>query len=237
MSLNSNESELLKIYKEQFDYVTSRIRRLIDNYKLSSSDENENLLHDVERNFKEGERILKQIELELNLQGIVDSKAFRASYAEKKRVLDDLRSFFRREKENLKFKEKERLLIKVSFENPSTGKKDPLLVNNESIDSEESEKLTILSIESKSNEKLNTIIRTGIEMQYISEGIKKDLHRQTDDIININKKVQLVNNTIDSSNSTVHRMLSNGRRNKILVGIFSLTLVCMFILIVISRNY
>jgi hypothetical protein len=145
---------------------------------------------------------------------------------------------YRKEKQNLKFKDKEeRFLIKVNSDDPSKCKKDALLLNNQSlINCDEDNMLTVINFEINPEQKLNRIARTGIELQNISEGIKIELHLQSDDISNINKKVQLVNNSIDTSNSIVHRMLSNTRRNKLIVGIFSFTLVFTFILIVISRN-
>lgn len=238
MSSILKESELLKIYLEQMDYLIARNRKLIDNYKFSSTNNKENLSNDIERNFIESERILKQIELEINIQGVDYRRVFRKIYEERNRLLNDLRLMYKKEKQNLKYKDKEeRLLIKVSSDDPSKNKKDALLLNNQSlINCDEDNMLTVVNFESNSEQKLNRIARTGIELQNISEGIKKELHRQSDDISNINKKVQLVNNSIDTSNSIVHRMISNTRRNKLIVVIFSFTLVFTFILIVISRN-
>ncbi len=67
MSSILKETELLKIYLEQMDYLIAKNRKLIENYKFSSTNNKENLSNDIERNFIESERILKQIELEINI--------------------------------------------------------------------------------------------------------------------------------------------------------------------------
>lgn len=238
MSNIYKESELLKIYLDLIDHLTAQIKKLIENYKFSSTNDKPNLSNDIEKNFKESERIFKQIELEIVVQGAEFRKNFIKTYEEKNRLLNDLRLMYKKEKENFKFKNKEeRLLIKVNSDDSYKGKKNALLLNDSSlVNCDEDSMLTVLNIESNSQHKLNTIARTGIELQNISEGIKKDLHRHSDDILNINQKVRLVNNTIDTSNSMMYSMLSNTRRNKFILGIFSFSLVFTLILIVILRN-
>jgi len=238
MSNIYKESELLKIYLDLIDHLTAQIKKLIENYKFSSTNDKPNLSNDIEKNFKESERIFKQIELEIVVQGAEFRKNFIKTYEEKNRLLNDLRLMYKKEKENFKFKNKEEsLLIKVNSDDSYKGKKNALLLNDSSlVNCDEDSMLTVLNIESNSQHKLNTIARTGIELQNISEGIKKDLHRHSDDILNINQKVRLVNNTIDTSNSMMYSMLSNTRRNKFILGIFSFSLVFTLILIVILRN-
>jgi hypothetical protein len=252
-------SELFQIYQENFNTVANNLKRLISTINTSthiSNKDYDKICENVEKNFKEIERILKIMDLEINLTGGSKytpvnnnnkNSGNRKIYYECKSTLDDIVKTYKKEKENYVNKKKEESLgmyIKNNTDSDSSQNNyiqkytaSPSNVNaREKLLSPNNEEITVITIESRTEEKLNHCKRSVIEMENISENIKSDLYRQSDDIRLINNKVANLNNNIDTSNSLIKRMTTRGNTNKKMIALFSFALICMFVLILYSRN-
>jgi TolA-binding protein len=88
----------------------------------------------------------------------------------------------------------------------------------------------------KSQEKLENAKRSALEIENTSKNVMIDLESQTQKLNNIQGKIVSLNGSIDSSSSIIARIMNREHRNKALIGMFSVTLVTLFIFILCSRS-
>jgi predicted RND superfamily exporter protein len=242
---------LFSIYKDQYNSVKLRNEKLIESIsfkKVLDKEENIflNIQSEIEKNFREMERIIKQMELDLNLSGGINNyNKFPVNQGREdkmniirisKNEFEKLKIKFKKEKENFSNKNKKEETINLDIlplnkncqknvEKTYSSHLDPLL----------NEEITILNITDNSNHKLHSALRTTIELEKSSENIKRELLKQTDDLTLMNNKVSNINSSIDSSKRIITSMISSGNRNKYLLSVFSVTMVFMLILIIYSK--
>ena len=238
----SEYTDLFNLYKEQLHIILSRGNKIIEGLKISRDSENK-VFNDLEKSILEGERILKQMELDLNLSfGISNSskslaqnkndKNKKSIYLDGKIKIDDLRKKFKFEKEFSSNKlKKQELLIEVKNQNKfkldNTFSSSPLLQSEN--------EMVIINLADRSNEKLQKIKRIGIETSSQSENIMRDLSSQTENLRDINSKVNSLNDNVDNSSNILRRIISTNNRNKKILGVFSMAMIFMFVFIVYSK--
>ena len=88
--------------------------------------------------------------------------------------------------------------------------------------------------------KLQMVTRTSIEMESMSNEIVHDLSNQTNQMLNINKTLHNMGDSLDSSNDILSSMLQLNSRNKRVVIAFGLVFAFIFVVVlwvrVVSRN-
>lgn len=84
----------------------------------------------------------------------------------------------------------------------------------------------------RQHEKLEGAKRQALEMEGISNGIKRDLHGQTEQLRRIHGSLGDMNQEIDQSGTIMARILKRENRNKVIIGLFSIIAIIVFIVII-----
>jgi hypothetical protein len=237
------ESVLYQVYKDQLNSLLTQGNKMIQNLNTNNSGYDK-LCSEIEKNLKESNRTLKQLDLEINLNmggvssgnGNLGRTNFRKEYSELKKNIDAMSVNFVKEKEKYITRIKQSELV-INFSSSGTG-------NNNEINNNSSQREILLNRNNSTNEEI-LINSTGgkldsclIELNKIegtSEEIKRSLNSHIEQMIKIRSNVEEMNNEVDKSNSLMRRLITRGNRNKALISVFSVTLVCMFLLILYSR--
>ena len=144
-----------------------------------------------------------------------------------KQKLKEIQLKYKKEKENCDArKNEESITIKIT-----DNIKEKLLNDTQRKKSEDE----IIIISNQNNSKLQSAIRESLEIVHVSDNIKHELNKQNNDLNMINNKVNKLGFIIDNSNSLVRRIMNGRNRNKIILSLFSFTLVFMFILVLYSK--
>jgi ABC-type branched-subunit amino acid transport system substrate-binding protein len=175
--------------------------------------------------------MLKQIDLELTTNP--ESQEYKNNVASKnyKKKYDELKSKFFKMKENYIYTKKMEEMILSSQNDSQEGLNDSAtMLQMQSKNILDQEKLV-----SNSTEKIENAKRSVLTVENMSKNVMIDLESQTQKIQSTNAKVVLMNNSIDSSNTIITKMMNRENRNKAIVGLFSVTLLTFFLFILSSR--
>lgn len=232
-------SELFNIYQDNLNIIFAKINKILSNLSQLPSGKIKYLIiekfdascKDIEINLKEGERMLKQMDLEITTNSFNgDNKSnFHKTYSTYKKKYDDIKAKFFKIKEDYTYTKK---MEKMILSNPAEADHD----YNLDTDSNSNQKQKLLDkviISSNSSEKLQQAKRSAYEMEKMSKVVIHDLENQTDKLKGTGVKVAELNNNIDRSTGILARISNREQRNKTIIGIFSVTLVtflCVFIL-------
>jgi hypothetical protein len=173
---------------------------------------------------KEAERMLKQMDIEITMN-VKDKQNNLKLFTNYKKRLEEFRSTYFKCKEEYIYTKKMKEMI-VSNETERQNLSDGFLLQKQAVNEE--------SI-SNSNENLQRAKHTVLEIENSSKSIMKDLERQTGDLKSINSKVGEIGGSLNASNALISRMMSRENRNKALIGVFSVTLVTLFVLILYTK--
>lgn len=185
--------------------------------------------NDLDINFKEAERMLKQIDLELTTN--TESKEYISDVASKnyKGRYDELKSKFFKIKENYIYTKKmEEMIISSKKDSEESMNDSNLMLQIES-------KNMIASNSLISAEKLENAKRSALSIENMSKNVMIDLESQTHKLQSTNAKVVLLNSSLESSSNIILKMMNRENRNKAFVGLFSVTLLTFFLFILSSR--
>lgn len=182
---------------------------------------------------KEAERMLKQMDLELTTNSNLDGK-IKNSFTTYKKKYEDMKSKYFVTKENYTYTKKMEEMI-------LTTQREAALDVNNSINSEteltHSQKLLEKEVlVGKSGEKLERAKRSALEIENTSKNVMLDLESQTQKLNSAQLKINGLNTSLDTSGSIITRIMDREHRNKAIIGIFSVTLVTLFVLILCSRS-
>jgi hypothetical protein len=175
---------------------------------------------------KEAERMLKQMDLEIsmNTKDKVNNTKLFNNY---KKRLEDFRCTYFKCKEDYIYTKKMREMV-VMTETERSNQSESQLLQKQSIFANE-------QMVERTNDSLQRAKHTVLEIENSSKEVMKDLERQTGDLKNIGNKVGEMNVSLNASNALISRMMSRENRNKALIGIFSVTLVTLFVLILYTK--
>ena len=101
--------------------------------------------------------------------------------------------------------------------------------NNINSINQEEDNETSQSIRFNSFNKLQQATRSTIEMENMSGNILGDLNNQTSQMKNVSSKIGLINDDIDSSNTTLNKMFNRQNRDKKIIIIFGVILMLVFL--------
>ena len=126
--------------------------------------------------------------------------------------------------------------IKSAKENlNNTNNLDSMLISEK-----ENQKEKLINNEEKAwnqYENLENAKRKTIEMESISIDVARELHGHTEKMKGTNLKLTDLNKEISSSNKLITGMFRRAYRNKIVLVLFSLTLICIFLMIVYLKLF
>jgi hypothetical protein len=181
---------------------------------------------------KEGERMLKQMDLEITTNSLDDPKIKQTFNTYKKKIEENKSKYFKI-KENYTYTKKMEEMILNS-------QRDATLDVNSSINSnsELNQGQKLLEREElmgRSDEKLQKVKRSAIELENLSKNVMIDLESQTGKLNATQSKLVNLNSSIEKSSSIITKMMSRENRNKAIVGVFSVTLLTFFLFLLSSR--
>jgi hypothetical protein len=175
-------------------------------------------------NMKEAERMLKQMDLEISM-GKDKANNIKLFNNYKKRLEDFRNSYFKYKEDYIYTKKMKEIIVINETERQNQSENQLLqqtLFENE-------------RVVQKTGESLQNAKQTVLEIENTSKVIMKDLERHTGDLKNIGNKVGDISGNLNASNALISRMMSRENRNKALLGVFSVTLVTLFVLILYTK--
>jgi hypothetical protein len=225
-------SELFKIYIDSFNILYKKLLNNINsipNLKESKIflllDSYETICLTIDSQLKESEKLIKQMDLEISIQKTKD-KAELNQISTFKKQIEDLKNIYNKNIENYNTSSKlSQLTINSNSSNPDIS--NQVLQKQSSL---ENEKLIV-----NSSEKLEKAKMIALQVEGTSKAIMHDLEKQTGDMKNIGNKINDINVSLENSGTIIDRMMSRENRNKTLVGLFSVTLVTIFVLILYNK--
>jgi hypothetical protein len=226
-----SENTLFSIYKEQFETLYRKIKKILENFKLLRR---EIFIEDYEKYNKEAERLLKQMELDINL----DAGCLKFSY-NKKKILDDFKCGLQNLNKEFKLlKEKKEYILNFN-NNGSNNINSELNKNSMNLEVSSYEPLNNSEIEIpifKTDNTDNKWHLKTIEIENFSQTKKQNLNKKYTSIDSFIKNINFSQNLRLSNSNTIINMMRNSReRSKIFLLIFCFTLVCMFVLVLYSK--
>jgi hypothetical protein len=215
-------SELFSIYEENLNIIFNKITKLFKNLSCIEQEKFNLISNDIDLNLKEAERMIKQMDLELTIKG--DGK--------QKKIFSEYKLRYEKFRKEL-FTLKENFTYNIKMKGLITDDLDSS--RNELVSPSDQKEINTLLINNCSN-KLENAKRTAIQMEGMSKTIQTELDSQTQKLGSTNLKISQMNTTLSSGTSIISRMLNRNERNKFLLGLFSLGLVCIFVLIVYTKG-
>jgi len=218
-----HKMDLFPIFEESIQILNKSTLKSLEAFSSIPNDLKERSLQSTERNLKEIERIIKQMELELiNFKKTkpLDSNKLQKvnSY---KNELENFKKFHRKNKDIIELSIKQEKLLSVDS---SINIKKPLI---------ETDRLYF-----NQSMKIEDGKRKAIEMESISIEIMNKLQNNNDKMLNINKKVNTLNNVeLDTSNQILKRMINKMARNRLIIFGTSIFLILFLIIFIVGRRF
>jgi hypothetical protein len=206
-------SELFEIYQDNIKILFGKITRILDNISLYTNDKVEQALNEAETHIKESERLIKNMELGSMSNGN-DSSVILRNY---KTGVDAYKKRINKAKENLN----------------NSKKLDSMILPTDS--STQREKLINNEVVWNQFAKLEKAKRSTIELENVSISIARDLNSQTEKMKDIGGKVNDMNRELTMSTGLISKMMRLQRRNKLIIGIFSLGMIMTFLVILFVK--
>jgi hypothetical protein len=209
----------LNIYIENLNIIFNKLHKTLKTLGLQKTDKFDIACNDMDINIKEAERMLKQMDLEITVN-IKDKQDNLKIFNNYKKRLNDYRSDYFKEKEVYIYTIKmQDMIVTTETDRQNTSESQPF------------QGKSLLDIQESTNEKLQHAKKTVTEIENTSKAIMNDLEKQTCDLKYIGENVGDLQKSISSSNALINRMLNRENRNKTFVGVFSVTLVTLFVVI------
>lgn len=169
--------------------------------------------------------MLKQINLEISTNSFNNNES-KSFYTLSKKKYDEFKNSFFKTKENYTYTKKMQEMILNS-------KRESEIADDSKFEYKIIEKN--LNYKDELNEKLQTAKRSVVSIENMSKNIAFDMENQSHQMKKINFDLQDYNRRLESSNSVITKILNRENRNKILVVLFSVTLITFFLFILNKR--
>ena len=208
-------SDLFDIYQTNFKKVASKINNDFKSAILMGDNKTKGkLLKQIKNNIDESKRMIKTMEIYLNTEKTLDVNL--SMYVNTCiKCVDQFSLELKREEDK--------------FRN-EIQKSEMIEQRNDDVFSQE-------SIVCNSFEKLEQAKRITYDMEYTGKDILIELSEQSNKMSQVNNKIGNLNNQLDSSNSILNELLDIYKKNKMIIFLFSLILICVFVCIIIFKLY
>ncbi len=181
--------------------------------------------------------MLKQMDLDITTNSNLEKNSqinYIKIITNYKKKYDENKSKYFKTKETYTYTKKMEEII-ISNEKDNIMDSDSSLISNSDLMGQQ--KLIDKYITaSNSSEKLEKAKRTAVEMENISKNVMIDIESQTQKLKSTNAKINDMNTSIENSKSILARIINREHRNRAILGIFSVTLVTLFILILYTKS-
>lgn len=217
-------SDLFDIYQDNIKNLFGKINRILDNLSLYSNEKLEEALNDAETHIKESDRLIKNMELGSMSHGAINDSSH-SSFSSAgiiiknyKTGVDAYKKRIHKAKDNLSNSKK---LDSMILPTDSSTQREKLINNEEHVWNQ--------------FEKLEKAKRSTIEMENVSIAIARDLNSQTEKMKDIGGKVNDMNRELTMSTGLINKMTRLQRRNKLIIGVFSLGMIMTFLVILFVK--
>ena len=210
-------SDIYNIYELNFKTLCKNI-----NLILNREEFNTKTITQLRNDIKEINRILKQMNLEINnlkLSNKIIPKEIEENLSKYKHIVDEYNN-------NL-------VLIQNNYCFNYENNKKNILID----DDENNKEMKFIEEDFNTQQKINNIRRDVTDIEKIGYNIENNLENQNEQIKNMNNNVKMMNYDADLTNDLVNQIINRAKRNKIIFYSLLIILVIIFIIsMIIKKN-
>ena len=210
-------SDIYNIYELNFKTLCKNI-----NLILNREEFNTKTITQLRNDIKEINRILKQMNLEINnlkLSNKIIPKEIEENLSKYKHIVDEYNN-------NL-------VLIQNNYCFNYENNKKNILID----DDENNKEMKFIEEDFNTQQKINNIRRDVTDIEKMGYNIENNLEYQNEQIKNMNNNVKMMNYDADLTNDLVNQIINRAKRNKIIFYSLLIILVIIFIIsMIIKKN-
>jgi t-SNARE complex subunit (syntaxin) len=216
-------SEIYSIYESSFKTLCKKIDSI-----LNVDEYNPKTLSELRINIQEINRLVKQMQLEINNLKITKKKLSREieqNLKNYKNIVNEYNNKLVEIQDNMNKKNRYNKNINIEMAN-----KDILIDEDTNTQNQ-----GLIEDEYAQQEKINYIGRNVFDIEKIGNNISDNLYGQGEQMRNIRDNIINMNHEADVSNSLITKIMNQARRNKILMYGSGIIVVLIFIMVIIYK--
>ncbi len=215
-------SEIYNIYESSFKTLCKKIDAI-----LNVDEHNSKNLNELRTNIQEINRIVKQMQLEINNLKTTKNKI-------SKEIEQNLKNYKNKVNEyNSKL-----VVIQDDINKRNKFNNINIEMKNKNIlidDDTNTQQQGLIEEEYAQQEKLNYIGREVLDIEKIGNNIGDNLYVQSEQMKGIRENIHGMNHEVDESNSLIIKIMNQARRNKMLMYGCGVLVVLIFIMVIIHK--
>ena len=216
-------SEIYSIYESSFKTLCKKIDSI-----LNVDEYNPKTLSELRINIQEINRLVKQMQLEINNLKITKKKLSREieqNLKNYKNIVNEYNNKLVEIQDNMNKKNRYNKNINIEMAN-----KDILIDEDTNTQNQ-----GLIEDEYAQQEKINYIGRNVFDIEKMGNNISDNLYGQGEQMRNIRDNIINMNHEADVSNSLITKIMNQARRNKILMYGSGIIVVLIFIMVIIYK--
>ena len=215
-------SEIYNIYESSFKTLCKKIDAILNVDEYNSKN-----LNELRTNIQEINRIVKQMQLEINNLKTTKNKI-------SKEIEQNLKNY------KNKVNEYNSKLVVIQDDTNKRNKFNNINIEmkNKNIlidDDTNTQQQGLIEEEYAQQEKLNYIGREVLDIEKIGNNITDNLYLQGEQMKGIRENIHGMNREVDESNSLIIKIMNQARRNKMLMYGCGVLVVLIFIMVIIHK--
>ena len=215
-------SEIYNIYESSFKTLCKKIDAILNVDEYNSKN-----LNELRTNIQEINRIVKQMQLEINNLKTTKNKI-------SKEIEQNLKNYKNKVNEyNSKL-----VVIQDDINKRNKFNNINIEMKNKNIlidDDTNTQQQGLIEEEYAQQEKLNYIGREVLDIEKIGNNITDNLYLQGEQMKGIRENIHGMNHEVDESNSLIIKIMNQARRNKMLMYGCGVLVVLIFIMVIIHK--
>ena len=215
-------SEIYNIYESSFKTLCKKIDAILNVDEYNSKN-----LNELRTNIQEINRIVKQMQLEINNLKTTKNKI-------SKEIEQNLKNYKNKVNEyNSKL-----VVIQDDINKRNKFNNINIEMKNKNIlidDDTNTQQQGLIEEEYAQQEKLNYIGREVLDIEKIGNNIADNLYVQGEQMKDIRENIHGMNHEVDESNSLIIKIMNQARRNKMLMYGCGVLVVLIFIMVIIHK--
>ena len=215
-------SEIYNIYESSFKTLCKKIDAILNVDEYNSKN-----LNELRTNIQEVNRIVKQMQLEINNLKTTKNKI-------SKEIEQNLKNYKNKVNEyNSKL-----VVIQDDINKRNKFNNINIEMKNKNIlidDDTNTQQQGLIEEEYAQQEKLNYIGREVLDIEKIGNNIADNLYVQGEQMKDIRENIHGMNHEVDESNSLIIKIMNQARRNKMLMYGCGVLVVLIFIMVIIHK--
>ena len=216
-------SEIYSIYESSFKTLSKKI-----DSTLNVDEYNTKTLSELRINIQEINRLVKQMQLEINNLKITKKKLSREieqNLRNYKNIVNEYNNKLVEIQDNMNKKNRYNNNINIEMRNKN------ILIDEET----DVQNQGLIEDDYAQQEKINYIGRGVLDIEKMGNNISENLYGQGEQMKNIRDNIYNMNHEADVSNNLITKIMNQARRNKILMYGCGVLVVLIFIMIIIYK--